>query len=49
MTSSSRASTVVVTYIVFSKVFSPQYLLWLVPLVLLIGGRRGLRASVLLS
>jgi len=42
------SSTLVVVYIVFSKVFSPQYLLWLVPLVLLIGGRRGLRASVLL-
>jgi len=41
-------ATVVVTYVVFSKVFSPQYLLWLVPLVLLAGGRRGMRASVLL-
>ena len=41
-------ATVVVVYIVFSKVFSPQYLLWLVPLVPLLGGRRGLRASVLL-
>jgi len=41
-------AAVVVTYIVFSKVFSPQYVLWLVPLVLLAGGRRGMRASVLL-
>jgi hypothetical protein len=41
-------AAVVTTYIVFSKVFSPQYLVWLSPLILLIGGRRGLRASVLL-
>lgn len=40
-------ATVVVTYVVFSKVFSPQYLLWVAPLVLLVGGRRGLRSSVL--
>ena len=44
----AACATVVVVYIVFSKVFSPQYDLWLVPLVLLMGGRRGLRASVLL-
>ena len=44
----AAAATVVVVYIVFSKVFSPQYLVWLIPLVLLIGGRRGLRASALL-
>ena len=41
-------ASVVAAYIVFSKVFSPQYVLWLVPLVPLLGGRRGLRASVLL-
>ncbi|HEY5058056.1 MAG TPA: glycosyltransferase 87 family protein [Gaiellaceae bacterium] len=41
-------ASVVVAYIVFSKVFSPQYLLWLAPLVPLLGGRRGLRASALL-
>ncbi|MGD0715030.1 MAG: hypothetical protein ABSB24_12730 [Gaiellaceae bacterium] len=44
----TACAAVVAAYIVFSKVFSPQYLLWLVVLVPLIGGRRGLRASALL-
>jgi hypothetical protein len=39
----------VTTFIAFGKVFSPQYMIWLIPLVPLIGGRRGIAASALLS
>jgi len=45
----TAAAAAVCAFIVFDRVLSPQYLIWLAPLVAMIDGRRGLAAIALLA
>jgi len=45
----SASAAAVCAFVIFDRVLSPQYLIWLVPLVAVLRGRRGLAAMALLA
>jgi len=44
-----HSAAAIAALLAFGKVFSPQFVIWLVPFVLLVGGLRGIAAALLLA